>query len=241
MLPAESTGALLLLALTDSLSFGTLLVPVWLLMAPGRMRARRVLVYLGTVAFAYFAIGVVLMVGGRALLGSASGVLESTPALVLRLIVGVILLVLSFGLDTKAARAKAAQPGRKPGRVHRWRERAVAGDGSTLAVVGLAASAVLVEVASMVPYVAATGIIITQTATWTAALVLLAGYCAVMVAPALLLTVARVTAHGLVEGPLRRLEGWLARNARSTTLWIIGIVGFFLAASAAGSLGWIPR
>lgn len=237
MIGTDGAGALLLLALTDSLSFGTLLVPVWLLMTPGRLRTRRVLLYLSTVAVAYFAIGVVLMAGGRIMLDGAASLLESTPALAARLLVGAALLTVSFSLDTKAARARAAERGRD-GRIHRWRERATGDEGPALAVTGLAAAAVLVEVASMLPYVAATGVIVTQTTTWTVALPLLAGYCVVMVAPALVLTGARACAGGLVEAPLRGLDRWLTRNARSTTLWIIGIVGFFLAATAVSALGW---
>ena len=43
-------GSLAVLALIDSTSFGTLLIPTWLLMHPGRVRAMRMLVFLGTVA-----------------------------------------------------------------------------------------------------------------------------------------------------------------------------------------------
>ena len=43
-------GALALLALVDSTSFGTLLIPTWLLLAPGRLRPGRILIYLATVS-----------------------------------------------------------------------------------------------------------------------------------------------------------------------------------------------
>ncbi|WP_405097893.1 GAP family protein [Micromonospora sp. NBC_01412] len=239
IIPIESAGALLVLALTDSLSFGTLLVPVWLLMAPGLTRLHRILLYLGTVAVVYFAIGIVLMAGGRSLLDSPSGLLESRPILVGQLAAGVILLVISFALDTKAARARATERSQRSGRIRRWRERAMGGGKASAALMGLAITAVLVEVASMLPYIAATGIITTQTSTWTTALLLLACYCLVMIAPALALTIARLTARNLIEEPLHRLDEWLTRNTRSTTLWIIGIAGFFLAATAIQSLGWI--
>lgn len=228
-----------MLALTDSLSFGALLVPVWLLMAHGRMRPHRILLYLGTLAVAYFAIGIALMAGGRFLLDSAAGLLESRSALTVQLAVGVILLVLSFALDTTAARARAAERSRRSGRMRRWRERAMGDGKASAALMGLAVTAVLVEVASMLPYIAATGIITTQTSTWQAALLILAGYCLVMIAPALVLTTARLTAGRLVEEPLRRLDEWLTRSARGTTLWIIGIAGFFLAASSIHALGWM--
>lgn len=237
IITVEIAGALLVLALADSLSFGTLLVPVWLLMAPGQLRLHRILLYLGTVAMAYFSIGIALVAGGRFLLESASELLESRPMMIVQLSAGVTLLALSFVLDTKAARARAAERRQHSGRMRRWRER-VMGDGkASAALMGLAVTAVLVEVASMLPYIAATGIITTQTSTWANALLILAGYCVVMIAPALVLTAARLTTRSLVEKPLRRLDAWLTRNARSATSWIIGIAGFFVAASAIQSLG----
>lgn len=239
IIPGEAAGALLLLALTDSLSFGTLLVPVWLLMAPGRMRPGRILLYLGTVGVAYFAVGIVLMAGGGFLLKNASGLLDSTPAQFLQLLLGMTLLVLSFALDTKAARARAAERGVQSGRLRRWRDQAMGEDSGAAALMGLAVSAVVVEIASMLPYLAATGIITTQTADQPTALLVLALYCLVMIAPALVLTAGRLFARRLVEAPLRRLDAWLTRSARSTTLWIIGIVGFLLAVNAVKGLGWI--
>ena len=43
-------GPLVVLALVDSTSFGTLLIPIWLMLAPGRLKAGRILVFLATVA-----------------------------------------------------------------------------------------------------------------------------------------------------------------------------------------------
>lgn len=232
-----SLGALLILALTDSLSFGTLLVPVWLLMAPGRLRPMRIGLYLVTVGLAYFAIGIVLIAGGGWLITTLSEAMSSAPLLWVQLGLGAVLLYFSFALDTKKARARAAEKSQQSGRLSRWRERAMSDDGPPLALAGLAITAVLVEVASMLPYIAATGIIASETDTWPEAFLLLAGYCLVMIAPALLLTIGRLTARRLVEQPLTRLDNWLTKSARSTTLWIIGIAGFFLAASAAQSLG----
>ncbi|MBM4532658.1 hypothetical protein GS563_28475 [Rhodococcus hoagii] len=79
MISAEAAGALAVLALTDSLSFGTLLVPVWLLMTPGRVRPHRILLYLGTVAAVYYGIGIALMAGGRFVIDSAAGCWTPPP------------------------------------------------------------------------------------------------------------------------------------------------------------------
>lgn len=238
MIPLDSAGALLVLALTDSLSFGTLFVPVWLLMSPGRLRLARILLYLATIAAAYFLIGVALIAGARMLAESASAFLASEPAQLLQLALGVVLLIVSFALDTKAARARAAQRSAS-GRMSHWRDRAMSGTRASPALITLALTAVAVEGASMLPYLAATGIITTKTSNWTTALLILGGYCLVMVGPALVLTMGRITARGLADQPLRKLDRWLTRNARSTTLWIVGIAGFLLAATAVQSLGWV--
>ncbi|MFN7149870.1 MAG: GAP family protein [Microthrixaceae bacterium] len=227
-----------MLALTDSVSFGTLLVPVWLLMSPGRLRLARIVLYLATIAVAYFLIGVAMVFGGRMLAESAGALLTSSPAQFLQLALGIVLLIVSFALDTKAARARAAQRGTS-GRMSRWRDRAMGGTSASPALITLALTAVAVEIASMLPYLAATGIITTQTSNWTTALLVLGAYCLAMIAPALVLAIGRVTARGVVDQPLRKLDGWLTRNARSTTLWIVGIAGFFLAATAIQSLGWV--
>ncbi|OZF26165.1 hypothetical protein [Rhodococcus sp. 14-2483-1-2] len=181
VIPLDQLGALVVLALTDSLSVGTLLVPVWLLTVPGRIRAHRVLLYLTAVLTTYVAIGVALLAGGRTVFDRATGILATPGFSVAQFVVGVALFISSFAFDTKAARARAAartQSG--TGRLPRWRDRAMADQHST-------------------------GVIASHTTTWIASFVALVAYCVVMVVPAVVLTVARVTAKGLVEAPLRRL------------------------------------
>lgn len=237
-IPVESMGALLVLALIDSMSFGTLLVPVWLLMAPGRVRVPRMLAYLGAVAVTYVGIGVALMTLGHLVLDGTRDLLRSEAFLVAQFVLGAVLLVISFAMDTKAARARAAARDSTSGRMSRWRARAMGEGDAVGALVALAVAAVLIEVASMLPYLAATGIIATETQVWSTALMLLSGYCVVMILPALVLTGGRVLLRDLVRAPLGRLDGWLSKSARSTTLWVIGIAGFLLSATAADSLGW---
>lgn len=55
------------LALLDSTAFGTLLIPVWLTMAPGQFRFGRIATYLAVVALSYYAIGLALLLGADAL------------------------------------------------------------------------------------------------------------------------------------------------------------------------------
>ena len=77
---AAMAGVLVVLALIDSTSFGTLLIPVWLLLAPGRLRAGRVLVYLGTVAAFYLAVGIVVLLGAGAFLDRFGDALDTRAA-----------------------------------------------------------------------------------------------------------------------------------------------------------------
>lgn len=237
---ATALGTLAVLALIDSTSFGTLLIPVWLLTAPGRLRPGRILGFLGMVAGAYFCIGLALMFGATALFDVYGHLLHTRQFLYAQLGLGVGLFILSSLLDTKKSRARAAERAAAGGgRLLRWRRRVMGGDastGSTTALLGLALTAVLVETPAMLPYLAAIGIITTQAMGWPGEGLLLLGYCLVMIVPALALTAARLVARSVLEAPLTRLDAWLTKNAQSTTAWIIGIVGFLLAARAAHEL-----
>jgi len=251
---AALAGVLVVLALIDSTSFGTLLVPVWLLLAPGRLRAGRVLVYLATVAGFYLAVGIVVMLGAGAFLDRFGDALDTRAAGVVQLLLGIALFALSFRFDGKRAARRAEQAAAEgrtpaPGRLSRWRERALGieaeGAGgavrtrtSLLPLVGLALGAAAVEVGSMLPYLAAIGLLTTSDVAWPASAGVLAAYCVVMVAPALLLLGGRVVAARAVDPLLRRLDRWLTKNAAEMTGWVLGILGVLLALNAMGRLGW---
>ncbi|PZR52157.1 GAP family protein [Xylanimonas oleitrophica] len=259
-------GVLVVLALIDSTSFGTLAIPVWLLLAPGRPRPARLLVYLGTVAGFYLAVGLVVMAGAGVVLDRYQDALGSPPAWVAQLLLGVGLFALSFRFDGKrAARRRAEQESAgitpPPSRLSRWRDRALgvesgspgatstAGAGttpgaalvrrraSTFSLVGLALAAAALEVATMLPYLAAIGIVTSSGLGTPASAAVLAGYCVVMVLPALLLLGGRLVAARLVEPLLRRVDAWFARNGEEMTGWVLGVVGALLALNAAGNLG----
>jgi len=232
-------GALALLALVDSTSFGTLLIPTWLLLAPGRLRPGRILIYLATVAGFYLLVGIALLTAAATAMPQLM-TLAATPAFLwAQLIAGAALLVGSFFIGGKRKRTG-------PGRFARWRERAVtdvAGDGGTLLpLMGLAVAAAAVEVASMLPYLVGIGLLSTSEFDAATRLLVLAGYCVVMVLPALVLLGLRLVAARAMEDPLARLGAWMEKNAAEATAWIVGIIGFLLAREAAVELGvldWI--
>jgi hypothetical protein len=216
-------GSLAVLALIDSTSFGTLLIPIWLLLHPGGIRARRILIFLSTVAVFYLAVGVAVTLGADALLPQLSRLLATRPAGWAQLVLGVALFFLSFRLDRKHRTTGG-------GRLERWRERALT-DGGAAGLAGLALAATAAEVTTMLPYLAAIGLLTTaQLAAGPIALVM-AGYCLLMIAPALVLLALRLTLGDWITPLLTRVGDWMARsNALS---WIVGIVGFLLARDAA--------
>lgn len=226
-------GGLVVLALVDSTSFGTLLIPLWMLLAP-RVRAGRVLLFLGTVVVFYYLVGVVLLLG----LGAAAGVGgdlaaslgESRPFLVAQAAVGIGLFAWSYRLE---ARAKAAE-GESP-RARRWREL-LQGGSTARTTVAIALTATALEVATMLPYLAATGIITRSDLPTSGRLAVLAGYVVVMVVPALLALALRLAAARLVEPSLRRLGDWLSARSGTMVAWVVGIVGFFVALDAVQRL-----
>jgi hypothetical protein len=227
-------GGLALLALVDSTSFGTLLIPIWLMLAPGRIRVGRFLVYLGTVAAFYFVVGVLLVAGVARFSDEISDALDTTPVQIAQLVLGLGLLVAGLRLGS----TKSAGPS---GRLLRWRERAVGENGSVRGLMALAVTAVLIEVASMVPYLAAIGLIGTADVSRPTTVAVLAGYCLVMVLPALVLLGGRIGAAGLVEPLLQRVNAWMERTGRENTAWLLGIIGVILAANALDGLGVLDQ
>jgi hypothetical protein len=235
-------ASLAALALIDSTSFGTLLIPIWLLLAPGRVRAGRMLVYLGTIAVFYFAVGMLIAIGATTFIDDIGALLDTRPALWTQLVLGVGLLLLSFRFD-----AKSSKESHGGGRTARWRERALGvdadGSGATrtrasvMPLMGLALGAATIEVATMLPYLAAIGMVTTAGLGAAGITATMAAYCVVMVVPALALLAGRLLARDAVEPLLVKINDWMTKNAASTTGWVLGIVGFLVARDAAWNLG----
>ncbi|MFI0481501.1 GAP family protein [Actinomadura sp. 9N215] len=231
-------GALLGLSLLDSTSFGTLLIPIWLLLTPGRLHPTRIAVYLATVAAFYFATGILLTLGADAALQAARDAFSGVSPVLLRwcqLVAGVLVIVLSYWLE-----ARARGQGDSPGRVQRWRARAMAGSGGPSGLMSLALVAAGLEVATMLPYLGAVGLIANAGMSWQLTGAALAGYCVVMTVPALVLATARLTAHAKVDPLLRRINDWLTRNSAKALGWTVGGVGIGLTLNAIVALATDP-
>ncbi|RZU63379.1 GAP family protein [Zhihengliuella halotolerans] len=244
---APLLGVLALLALLDSTSFGTLLIPLWLTLAPGRLRGGRILAYLAVVGGAYAAIGIALL-GALTFVGDGvvqwlEGARQSSPFLLAQLAAGAGLLAYSFRIDPMTEAGKAAKRQREErrgtaGRMNRFRERAVgSGAGGFGALMGLAVVAVGLELPTLLPYLAGIGLVAGTGPAWPGSSALILFYCAVMLVPACLVLTGRLVAHRLVDAPLRRLEVWLSRHAGATIGWVVGILGLLLGLNALGGLG----
>ncbi|MDF2561202.1 MAG: hypothetical protein K0R99_2648 [Microbacterium sp.] len=276
--------SLALLALIDGLSVGTLLIPVFLLLHPGRVRVGRILLYLVTIAAFYLLVGLLFLWGLVNLVDVASDFLASPTGLVVRLLVGAALLITAFVMPTgekqpKGASAAMSPPGAsaaagpelspwtgmparetrvpetiptplstdasgpeptaapQPGRITRWRERLLDPRTRGTAVMAVAIAAGLVEIATMLPYIVAMTMLADAAIDTPIRVLSLVGYCALMILPAIVLLVLRIVAAPLVQRPLERFAAWMERTGAENTAWIIGIIGFLIARSAATELG----
>jgi hypothetical protein len=167
----------------------------------------------------------------------------------MQLAAGIGLLVLSFRMGPKKTRKPQlasvggagrdagggdARNGATGGRLARWRARAMA-EGSARGLVGLALTAATVEVGTMLPYLAAIGLVTTADLPGLQVPAVMAAYCLVMIIPALVMLGLRMAAGARIEPLLERISRWLANS--ETMAWVVGIIGFLIARDAVARLG----
>ena len=235
---AATLAGLAVLALVDSTSVGTLVLPLVLLTQPV-VRPRRVVLYLATVGAFYLALGVALLAGATWLVDAGGGALTSTPAHVVQAVLGAGLIALSFRYDAEPVARRRAARGGTPTRLERWWASAsAAGEhASARATLTLALGAALVEAASMLPYLAAVGIIATSAPGAPAAGAVLLGYVAVMLAPATVLLAVRLAAGERLAAPLTRTREWVRARTAGALGTVIGLAGLLLLVDAVRVLG----
>lgn len=219
--------ALPLLALADSTSIGTLVIPVLLLLAPGRPSLRRMVAYLGVVAGLYFVIGLALL----GVVDAAAAALQSPQAhgvgVVLEALVGVCLIAFAVWRSRHPKKPTSSRTGS-------WRERALEPHAPLRPLFMLAVSAVAIEAASMLPYLGAIALISRADLPVGGSALLVAGYCVIMVLPALILTALRRAGSAKLDPLLERISAWSNKSAGSPViLWAAGLVGLALIIDAA--------
>lgn len=221
---------LLGLALIDSTSFGTLLIPLWLLLTPGRVKPGRVMRYLAAITVFYFLAGIALAAGANRVLEgvrSAVATIPDTVFLVTQLLVGLGIVALSYWLEARAKRRQGHQ-----GKLSRWRDEAMTDVGAGGGLTRLALIAAALEVATMLPYLIAIGLLASSGIGHLAFTGWLALYCIVMVLPAIVLLVIRTVAHDRIAPFLRRISDWFTRNSAKAVGWTVGGIGVSVAVNA---------
>ncbi|MGO2003308.1 MULTISPECIES: GAP family protein [Micrococcaceae] len=262
---ADSLFKLLVLALIDSTSIGTLVIPVWLLLRrdAGRI-AGRIGIYLVTIGIFYFLIGVLMLTSATAVLhlwgDGARTFIDSRPAHWMALAGGAGLLWFALK-DGKTVRrttrpqhartvagkiATGSETPRPPESSEpdvcrqtaegRWKARIGRALSTPVGLLGLALVAGVLELPTMLPYVAAIGVLTASGPAGAGSFLLLAGYCAVMLLPAALLLIARTLLAHRIDGALHRLGQWLGRASAEAVLWIMGVAGFLLLRFAVAGL-----
>lgn len=226
------------LALVDSLSAGTLVIPIALIFMWRRVRVGLLGTYLATIATAYFGLGVALLLGFDAAVSRLSGVSETDWFRWVTLVLGAGLFIFGvFSPNPKKHTATQSAGAEVPeGRASRLAKSASL---SVTGMVGLALGAAVVEAATMLPYLGAMGIIQSMSFGFSGKVALIAGYCIIMILPAILVAVIAGAAGPAIFPRLERAMRRLEYEAKVTLLWIAAIVGGYMAMSSAVRLGLI--
>lgn len=275
----ELLAQLAVLALIDSTSIGTLIIPVWLLLRPGRGGSARSAVgraamYLAVLAVFYYIIGLALMSGSAGLAGAMGkdvAALAELPAVRWVMLLaggGMLAWALSSGKGPRRAAAQAVPAargaaargaggtlgarGQASGSTanpafaveRRWQDRISRAVATPWGLLGLALLAGVLELPTMLPYLAAVGLLTASGAGWFASAAALGAYCLVMLLPAALLLAARLMLGRHLDRPLERIAAVLSKVAGEAVLWVVGIVGFLLLRHGMSTIfpdaGWNP-
>ena len=224
-------GAMLIaLALVDSLSAGTLVIPIVLLLSWQHLRVRDYAVYLATIALSYGALGIALLLGVSWIATVSATLDNSTWFSWVLLVLGAALMLAGIVLpDPKKRTTEEVMAERTSAK-----RRRLAGP---VAMIALAFGAAVVEAATMLPYLAAVGIIHDSGWPFTTQLVILGGYCLIMIAPAIAVGMAFHVYGERVMARITRLIPRLEYEAKVTVLWVMAVVGFYVVGTAVSDLG----
>lgn len=213
------------LALLDSLSLGTLVIPLALIVHWRAVRVPALATYLVTVVAVYFLLGLGILLGFAGLGSVAEGVTQTDVFPWITLILGAALAI--FGIF--APDPKKPEPGQLP-------TRAASATSSVPSMVALGLGASLTEAATMLPYIAAMGII----GSWDIPSVAKAGavgiYCLLMIMPTVALATLALLFGQKFFPRLERLIPRLGYEAKVTLLWIAAIVGIYMVANSVATI-----
>ncbi|OZE15575.1 hypothetical protein CH249_03450 [Rhodococcus sp. 05-2255-3B1] len=205
------------LALVDSIGVGTLAVPLWMMLRPS-FRVRVVLVHLGVLGLLYLGVGLMLLTLLEDV--TLTSMAHAVPGNAwVRMTVGVVVLVAGLVCDRRRRRPSAT-----------WWMRAPA---SARGVALLAVAVGTVEVATMLPYVAAIDAVAASGRGRAFSVSILAVYVLITLLPALLLLTVRVAASQQFPSLQRRLMHRVQRWSQDMVGTVLLVVGALLVADAA--------
>ncbi|GIN87550.1 hypothetical protein J6TS2_39360 [Heyndrickxia sporothermodurans] len=200
------------LALLDTLSPATIGVTVYLLLTEKEKLTKCLLIYLMTVALLYFLVGVSLMLGLGYLVDTISKILQNRIISWVIFIIGGLLFIASFFVQTKKKQTKLPVPKSK----------------SILSMLTLGFTTFLIEVGTAFPYFASIGLMINSNLSWFEWISILSAYNFIMILPPLLLFTFYLLFSKWITKPLQKLHMKTSNNKGTALSWIMCIVGFIL-------------
>lgn len=214
------------LALLDSLSIGTLVIPLALILMWRNVRVPALATYLLTVAAVYFSLGVAMLLGFTGLSSYVERITDTPVFPWITLILGAILAIYGiFGPDP----VKPA-----PGELPKQLDKPIQTSLTKMILLGLGAS--LTEAATMLPYIAAMGIISDWDVPMAGQVAAIATYCGIMIAPTVVLATIALMAGQKFFPRLEKAVPRLQYEAKVTLLWIAAIVGIYMVIHSVGAL-----
>lgn len=211
-------AAIIGLAFLDASTLSTLLIPLWLLAKPGAFTPRRLVTYLTVTAVTYFGLGAAVLVLAHHLIDAYVATLQGPVAD--RFVIGLGVVIVVMGIIGIMRGRREARPG--PSVFTRLRDRALASNTSTAT---LALTAILVEAATMWPYLVAISLIATNGPGLPVDLGWIMFYNLLMILPAAILTWARTKFPDHVELLLAKTRDTMAGAGSSFTAWLAILIG----------------
>lgn len=214
------------LALLDSLSIGTLVIPLGLILMWRSVRVPALAAYLLTVAAVYFALGVAMLLGFTGLSSYMERIADTPVFPWFTLVLGAILAI--YGICAPNPVKPAA------GELPKQLSKPIRTSLPKMIALGLGAS--LTEAATMLPYIAAMGIISNWDTPMAGQVIAVAAYCGVMIAPTVILAAIALVAGQRFFPRLEKAVPRLQYEAKVTLLWIAAIVGIYMVVNSVGAL-----
>ncbi|KAB8125964.1 hypothetical protein F9U64_21090 [Gracilibacillus oryzae] len=208
------------LALLDSLSFASILITIYLLLSKTGFSSPKILIYLMTVSSFYFILGVGLIYGLEVMIQTWIGrwnELKFAPYI--QFGAGILLVMVSLWLDSKPKRQNKLSRV-KPHNTYK-------------SMISLGITVAVLEAATMLPFLAAIGMITSNNLPIIQWLPMLAVYCFIMIAPALILLTIKAAAGQKAKPILNMVSRKVEPFASEALSLITCIAGLWLAANAS--------